>query len=183
MYIDDTYRVARASINLGARYDYSKGMFPALPALDPNGVPTGQMSPANDDVYHWNTFSPRVGINYKVNDSGKTVVKAHYGRYYKLLEATEFRAAVPSVALILAATSAFPDIPVAAASLRRSEFQAAHTVHRAFEQQLTTDLMGQLRTRGADYGAWQDMEACTRCRIDSVATAAPGQARRWCTGC
>ena len=59
------------------------------------------MSPANDNVYHWNTFSPRVGINYKVNDSGKTVVKAHYGRYYKALEATEFRAAVPSITTVV----------------------------------------------------------------------------------
>src|SRR5260370_14316531 len=72
-------------------------MFPALPFLDASGNPRGQMSPANDDVYHWNTFSPRVGINYKVNDSGKTVVKAHYGRYYKALEAVEFRPAVQSI--------------------------------------------------------------------------------------
>ena len=63
----------------------------------PPATRPAQMSAANDDVYHWNTFSPRVGINYKVNESGKTVVKAHYGRYYKPLEASEFRPAVPSI--------------------------------------------------------------------------------------
>ena len=96
-YFDDTYRVGRASINLGVRYDHSRAMFPAFPFLNAAAQPTGQMSAANDDVYHWNTFSPRVGFNYQVNSSGRTVVKAHYGRYYKAMEAAEFRAAVPSV--------------------------------------------------------------------------------------
>ena len=66
-YFDDTYRVGDAVINFGVRYDYSKAMFPALPYLDATGNPTGEMSPANDDVYNWNTFSPRVGVNYRVN--------------------------------------------------------------------------------------------------------------------
>ena len=65
------------------------------------------MSPANDDVYHWNTFSPRAGITYRLNESGKTVVKAHYGRYYKLLEAAEFRAAVPTVTTLFNFTGDF----------------------------------------------------------------------------
>ena len=96
-YVDDTYRLGRATVNLGVRYDYSKGMFPSFPLLDAAGNPTGEMSAANDDVYHWNTFSPRVGVNYRLNESGRTLVKAHYGRYYKALEADEFRPAVPSI--------------------------------------------------------------------------------------
>ena len=130
--------MATPSINLGVRYDYSKGMFPALPFLDASGNPTGQMSPANDDVYHWNTFSPRVGINYKVNDSGKTVVKAHYGRYYKLLEASEFRPAVPSVTTLFnftldAARQPDEHLPGRGREpAHRSEFQVAlqRSVHR-----------------------------------------------------
>src|SRR6185436_6830517 len=188
MYVDDTYRIGRASINLGVRYDYSKGMFPALPALDANGQPTGQMSPANDDVYHWNTFSPRLGVNYKVNDSGKTVVKAHYGRYYKLLEAAEFRAAVPSVTTLFNFTGDFGGprtniSPVAAASLRidhnfKSPYSDQYIVQ--FEQQLTTDLgmqVNYVHKEGADYGALQDIagQYAQVPYIDNVGADATGQ--------
>jgi hypothetical protein len=187
-YIDDTYRVGRASINLGVRYDHSKGMFPSLPALDAIGSPTGQMSPANDDVYHWNTFSPRVGINYKVNDSGKTVVKAHYGRYYKLLEASEFRAAVPSVTTLFnftldAAGNRTNISPVAAANLRidhnfKSPYSDQYIVQ--FEQQLTIDLgmqVNYVHKEGGDYGAWQDIagEYVQVPYIDNIGIDATGQ--------
>ena len=162
------YRLGNAVINFGVRYDYSKGMFPALPFLDAAGNPTGQMSPANDDVYHWNTFSPRVGINYKVNESGKTVVKAHYGRYYKLLEASEFRPAVPTVTTLFnftvdAAGNRTNISPVAAANLRidpnfKSPYNDQFIVQ--LEQQLRTNLglqVNYVRKSGEDYGAWQDI--------------------------
>ena len=83
------------ALNLGVRYDYSKGMYPSFPLLDAAGNVTGEMSEANPDVYHWSTFSPRAGVNYKLTES--TVVKAHFGRYYRELEASEFRPAVPSI--------------------------------------------------------------------------------------
>jgi len=167
-YIDDTYRLGNAVINLGVRYDYSKGLFQALPALDAFGNPTGQMSPANDDVYHWNTFSPRAGINYKVNDSGKTVVKAHYGRYYKLLEAAEFRPAVPSVTTLFnftldAAGNRTNISPVAAANLRIDpNFKSPYNDQfiAQVEQQLMPNLglqVNYVHKYGSDYGAWQDI--------------------------
>jgi hypothetical protein len=185
-YIDDTYRVGRASINLGVRYDYSKGLFPALPFLDASGSPTGKMSPANDDVYHWNTLSPRVGINYRVNESGKTLVKAHYGRYYKLLEAAEFRAAVPSISTLFnftvdAAGNRTNLSPVAGANLRidpsfKSPYSDQYILQ--FEQQLTTDIgmqVNYVHKEGGDYGAWQDI-AGTYVQvpyIDSIANSGP----------
>ena len=39
-------RVGNAAINLGVRYDYSKGLFQALPFLDAFGNATGRMSAA-----------------------------------------------------------------------------------------------------------------------------------------
>src|SRR6185436_18970401 len=147
-YFDDTYRLGRATINMGVRYDYSKGLFQELPFLDAQGSPTGQFSAANDDVYDWSEFSPRVGINYKVNDSGKTVVKAHYGRYYKALEAVEFRVAVPSITtqfnFTVDANGNRTNVsPVLAANLRIDpDFKSAYSDQyiAQFEQQLTTDL-------------------------------------------
>ena len=167
-YVDDTFRLGNAVINFGVRYDYSRGMFPALPFLDAFGNPTGQMSPANDDVYHWNTFSPRAGVNYKVNESGKTVVKAHYGRYYKLLEAAEFRPAVPSVTTLFnftldAAGNRTNISPVAAANLRidpnfKSPYNDQYIAQ--IEQQLMTNLglqVNYVHKYGQDYGGWQDI--------------------------
>jgi hypothetical protein len=96
-YFEDTYRVARVALNLGLRYDYSKASFPSFPLLDALGNETGELSARVDEVYDWSTFSPRVGVNVRLTEAGSAVVKAHYGRYYKELEAFEFRPAVPSV--------------------------------------------------------------------------------------
>jgi len=187
-YVDDTYRLGNAVINAGVRYDYSKGMFPALPFLDAAGQPTGQMSAANDDVYHWNTFSPRVGVNYRVGQSGRTVVKAHYGRYYKLLEASEFRPAVPTVTTAFNFTvgpngNPINIVPTPAAALRidpnfKSPYSDQSIVQ--FEQQLTGDLglqVNYVHKSGSDYGAWQDI-AGTYVQvpyIDNVGIDATGQ--------
>jgi Carboxypeptidase regulatory-like domain/TonB-dependent Receptor Plug Domain len=187
-YFDDTYRIGRASVNLGVRYDHSKGLFPALPFLDAFGSETGQMSQANDDVYHWNTFSPRVGVNYKVNDSGKTVVKAHYGRYYKALEAVEFRPAVPSVTTQFQFTldgngNRINVVPVPAANLRIDpNFKSPYSDQSIIqvEQQLTPDLglqVNYVHKSGGDYGAWQDIAGQYQQvpYIDNVGIDASGQ--------
>jgi hypothetical protein len=97
VYAEDTFRVGRAALNLGVRYDYSKGSFPSFPILDAFGNETGATSAAVGKVYDWSTFSPRLGVNVRLTDAGSSVVKAHYGRYYKELEAGEFRVAVPSI--------------------------------------------------------------------------------------
>ena len=94
VYVDDTYRIGdRTTLNLGVRYDYNKGSYPSFPMLDPLGNPTGVMSAADDDVYHFSVVSPRVGVNFKVTN--ETVVKGHYGRYYSALE-RDFAGIVPS---------------------------------------------------------------------------------------
>ena len=38
-YVDDTYRIGSAVINVGVRYDYSRGSFPSFPLLDALGGP------------------------------------------------------------------------------------------------------------------------------------------------
>jgi carboxypeptidase family protein/TonB-dependent receptor-like protein len=168
LYMDDTYRIGAAAINLGVRYDYSKGMLQALPFLDAIGNPTGQVSPASDDVFHWNTFSPRLGINYRINQSGKTVLKAHYGRYYKLLEAVEFRPASPAVTTqytftVDSAGNRTSISPVPAANLRidhgfKAPYNDQYIVQ--LEQEVINDLglqVNYVHKSGQDYGAWQDI--------------------------
>jgi len=92
-YIDDTYRVGNhITMNLGVRYDYSRGFFPSFPLLDAQGNQTGQVS-AGSTVERFKTVSPRLGFNYQL--SKQTVVKAHYGRYYSQMP-RDFGALVPS---------------------------------------------------------------------------------------
>jgi Carboxypeptidase regulatory-like domain/TonB-dependent Receptor Plug Domain len=167
-YIDDNYHLGRATMNLGVRYDYSQAIFPSFPFLDATGNPTGEMSTPNNDVYHWNTFSPRVGVNYQLTSSGSTIVKAHYGRYYKALEANEFRPAVPSVTpayefkLDAAGNRTdFVQVSSNANLLIDPNFKPAYTdqIMVQVEHELTHDLGLQVAyayKRGENYGAWTD---------------------------
>ena len=97
-YVDDTYRLGSAvTFNLGLRYDHSVAKYQSFPILDASGNATSQSSPGNDDVYHWNVVSPRIGATWKVSQSGKTVVKGYYGLLYRGIFLNDFTAAIPSV--------------------------------------------------------------------------------------
>ena len=187
VYLDDTYRISHAVVNIGVRYNYSRAMFQALPFLDATGRPTGAMSQANDDVYHWNVFSPRVGVEVPLG-SNDTIVKAHYGRYYKALESAEYEGAVPSVSpgyafALDAAGNRVNMVQVSSnANLRidpdlKSAYSDQYIVQ--FEQQIISDLGFQVNyvyKSGHDYTLWQDI-AGTYVQVpytDSVGTDATG---------
>jgi hypothetical protein len=187
VYLDDTYRIGLAVVNIGVRYDYSRAMFQALPFLDAAGRPTGTMSQANDDLYHWNVFSPRVGVNVPLG-SNRTIIKAHYGRYYKALESTEYRGAVPSVSpgfafALDAAGNRVNVVQVSSnANLRidhdlKSAYSDQYIVQ--FEQQIISDLGVQVNyvyKNGHDYTLWEDIAGSyvQVPYVDSVGTDATG---------
>ncbi len=103
VFLDDTFRVSdRFTLNLGVRYDHSKGSFGSYPYLDVEGNPTGQSSPAVSELFAWNTVSPRIGFNWKLTRDGKTVLKAHYGRYYRGVITGEFDDIVPTAPALVA---------------------------------------------------------------------------------
>jgi outer membrane receptor protein involved in Fe transport len=96
-FVDDTVRVgSRLTLSLGIRYDYTHTKASSEPQLDVLGNPTGKVFPGVD-YYTWNTFSPRLGFNLKLQSEGKTVLKGHYGRYYRGGTTGEFATSVPSV--------------------------------------------------------------------------------------
>ena len=168
-YAEDTFRLGRAALNLGVRYDYSKGSFPSFPLLDAQGNPTGGMSAGNDKVYDWSTISPRLGVNVRLSESGSTIVKAHYGRYYKELEAVEFRPAVPSISPAFdfgfdAAGNRINFVQTSSnANLRIDpDMKAPYTDQYMvqFEQELMRNVGLQVsyaHKRGEDYTGWQDI--------------------------
>ena len=97
IFADDSFQIGRATLNLGLRYDDSKGYFRALDILDRDGNPTGAQSPAVDELFRWRAISPRLGVNFKVNPSGSALLKAHYGRYYRGIVIGEFQDVGPSI--------------------------------------------------------------------------------------
>jgi hypothetical protein len=97
-YVDDSFHLGqRLTLNLGLRYDHSRASFVPRPVLDANGNPTGQVSKAVDSLFTWNVVSPRVGFVLKLTASGKTLLKGHYGRYYRGMITSEFDPASPSI--------------------------------------------------------------------------------------
>ena len=97
VYVDDTVRVGRLTINAGVRYDSSKGYFNAFDLLDRNENVIGR-SQANEKLFDWNVFSPRLGATVKLNEAGTTLLKGSVGRYYRGIVTGEFDNATPSIA-------------------------------------------------------------------------------------
>jgi hypothetical protein len=87
----DTVAWGRMTLDLGARFDRQWGE--ALPSQTlgnrafPDMVP-GVLFPGYRAPFTWNTVSPRAGVSYAVDDSGRTVARAGYSRYVSQLSST-----------------------------------------------------------------------------------------------
>ena len=83
-YVGDTIAMKKLTIDVGLRYDHQDGKAvesitssnPAFPALVPGINFAGYDAP-----FTWNNWSPRAGITYSIDDSGKTVARASFSRY------------------------------------------------------------------------------------------------------
>jgi outer membrane receptor protein involved in Fe transport len=82
-FLDDSWSVGdRLTLNLGVRFDHTRGGYPEFDKLDENAKPTGETFPADMDLIKWDTWSPRLGLVYQLTADRKTIFKASYGRYY-----------------------------------------------------------------------------------------------------
>jgi hypothetical protein len=83
-YAGDTFAIARATVNVGLRYDRQWGAAlpsstaanPAFPTVVPGLVFAGYDAP-----FTWKNFSPRIGATYSLNDAGTTLVRTSFSRY------------------------------------------------------------------------------------------------------
>jgi hypothetical protein len=83
IFVQDRWTVARATVNLGVRYDGFKGTAPAQ-------VVTGRtpLTPNRADIplpetplVHWKDVTPRLGLTYDLRGNGKTAIKVSLNKY------------------------------------------------------------------------------------------------------
>jgi hypothetical protein len=71
----------RLTINAGLRFDHSRAISQDLPAVDLRGEETDRIIDGLGTLYVWNVISPRLGVTMKLDASGKTMLRASYGRF------------------------------------------------------------------------------------------------------
>jgi hypothetical protein len=169
-FIDDSIRLGdRTTLNLGVRFDHSKAFAPSQEELDDNANPTGKTFP-RADFFTWKSVSPRVGVNFKITGDGKTVVKAHWGRYHPQITTGEFANMIgPNVKPYYQgnynfATGQVEDLFLTSSAENLSVAADYHPPRTdqfvvGFERELTSKMGLQLnyvRKWGRDFGAWRD---------------------------
>ncbi len=70
------------TLELGVRYDSSKGWVKDLPRLDNDNNPTGEIVPGRDLVNDWNYIDPRLGFAWNIGGDGKNVLRGSVGRFH-----------------------------------------------------------------------------------------------------
>lgn len=88
---DDWTIANRVTLNLGVRYDRTHGSVPDMKQLNGRLEETGLTFDGIPDLITWSHVSPRLGATVKLDNSGKTVAKASWGRYYGKLIAPMFQ--------------------------------------------------------------------------------------------
>ena len=156
-YLQDNMTVNdRITLNLGVRYDRLIGDIPALSAgatLDgihgdaAFAVPDSITYPAVTDLIAFNTWSPRAGITIRADRSGKTVVKANYGRFFGKLATGMFNSmspgATPTRTLRYNTTTRAYDIPFSLVD-NRINFSVNSDLRNQYTDQLFVGVERQL---------------------------------------
>ncbi len=171
IFVDDTYRIgSRLSLNIGVRFDHARASFDSFPALDREGNPTGAVSQGIDNVFTWDSPAPRLGFNYKLTSDGKTVLRGHYGRYYRGIITGEFEPASPAYPPRYLFSGTYDaqgnpqDLTLVSDNSQLkvdSHFKNPYTDQFivGFERELTKDVglsMNYVYKRGEQYGGWRD---------------------------
>lgn len=82
-FFDDSWSLTnRLTLNLGLRYDHQNGSIPPMAVMNNSWEDTSEIHPGIKNMVQWRLFSPRIGLAYTLTSDNKTVLKAHYGRYY-----------------------------------------------------------------------------------------------------
>jgi hypothetical protein len=83
IYIQDSWRLGRWTLNPGLRYERFVMSIPAQSAPAGTWVPARDFA-AQDGIVNWNTISPRIGVSWDVFGDGRTAIKGGASRYDRL---------------------------------------------------------------------------------------------------
>jgi len=83
LYVQDSWRLGRVTLNPGVRYERFVMSIPAQSAPAGTWVPARDFA-AQDDIVNWNTVSPRIGVSWDASGDGRTAVKGGVSRYDRL---------------------------------------------------------------------------------------------------
>ena len=109
LFFDDQWSpTRRLTINIGLRFDnmstkYETGKVYGLvgsPEQINDPPPMVRDRQGTDDIFNFNTWSPRIGLSYTLTQDGKTVARASYGRYYQPLSVETLRRFGPDMPLV-----------------------------------------------------------------------------------
>ena len=168
VFFDDTFRLgSRVTLNLGLDTTTAPRGSAPIRCSTRTGTRPAQMSAERDGVFTWNSVSPRVGIVLKLNESGRTVLKAHAGRYYRGIVTGEFdNVTVRHAAVLFEFDSDGNRINFAQVSSNENlrvdpDFKNPYTDQFivGFEHELVKNLglmVNYTAKRGEDYGGWRD---------------------------
>jgi hypothetical protein len=84
LFASDSFSIKnRITADVGVRYDYNRAISQDLPAVDAEGRETNVVTEGRGTMYTWNLLSPRMGVVLKLDRTGRTLLRSHYGRFYQ----------------------------------------------------------------------------------------------------
>jgi len=82
-FVADSWQISsELTLELGVRYDSSKGWVEDFPRLDSEGNPTGEIIPGVDKIDDWAYFDPRLGFAWNIGGDGRNVLRGSVGRFH-----------------------------------------------------------------------------------------------------
>jgi hypothetical protein len=171
LFASDSFSIKnRITADVGIRYDYNRAISQDLPAVDAEGRETNLVTEGRGTMYAWNLLSPRMGVVLKLDRSDRSLLRAHYGRFYQGVLTGELDPIAPGNAITRtmaydATTGGYtrlvsevdPEINLAIDRHTRTPHTDEFSL--AFDREITPRVRtsaAYIRKRGDDYIAWID---------------------------
>jgi hypothetical protein len=87
----------RLTVSLGVRFDRMHAVSPEIHGINNLLEETGGTIEGLGDMFTWNATAPRAGVNLKLAEDGKTVLRGHYGRAYRPVFNNDFQNVHPGL--------------------------------------------------------------------------------------
>ena len=109
LYVQDSLRRGRLTVDLGLRHDLESGRNAAgtvaAHPLFPNLLPEVELG--DEGGLDWNSVTPRLGVAYALDAAGRTVLRGSYGFFSQRLDAELVRGTHPALEQVILAFGDF----------------------------------------------------------------------------